>query len=742
MMKSTRMKVTLWAGLCHVSAMALFIVYLAMTQSAIMRPSSHTASNALIWQTVGIGAALTILSLVLLWFVAGQVTRPIKRIVHIAQMMAKGDLSQQADIAGRTNSGPPGSRRPQTVGHPLHPGRHSVRNARGDGEIGQLAHALSDLGDILKAKVEAAEQIAQGNLDVDIPMASDADALGHALAAMKDSVRALSLDTGGLVVAVAENRFDFRVDATSHQGDFRKIVEGTNATLDAIAGPLHVAAEYVDRIAQGDVPGEITEEWGYFNEIRDSLNRCIATMNSAIGEINVVIQGAFQGKLDARGDPSKFQGAWRELIASVNYSLDSIVKPINVAADYFACIAAGDIPERITEEYQGDLKAIKDNLNACIDAINQLVADANALTEAAAKGQLNIRADATSHQGDFRKIVEGMNATMDAMIVPMHAASESMSCVARGDLTVQTNGSYQGDYAILGDSIDNMVRDLREMAMQMQEGAMNITSATAEILASASQMSSTTQQQASAVSQITSTVEEIRTSAEQVAQRAQSLADAAEKAVLAAQSGLDAADEATGGMDVIRQKVESIAGNILSLSEQTQQIGDIIDTVTDIADQSNILALNAAIEAAQAGDAGKGFRVVADEVRSLAEQSRQAAAQIKVILGDIQKATNLAVIATEQGTKHMGVGSELVRRTEQAIRELSETLQVSTQVAQQIMVGVQQQTVGLDQIAIGMADINQATQQSAAGAQQSEKASHDLNELAAVLKEVVAQYRL
>lgn len=129
------------------------------------------------------------------------------------------------------------------------------------------------------------------------------------------------------------------------------------------------------------------------------------------------------------------------------------------------------------------------------------------------------------------------------------------------------------------------------------------------------------------------------------------------------------------------------------------------------------MALNAAIEAVQAGEAGKGFRVVADEVRSLSEQSRQAAAQVKVILGDIQKATNLAVMATEQGTKGVQAGSDLVSRTAHTIAELQSVVVESAQAAQQTVAGVELQTIGLDQIAIGMSDINQAAQQSAVGAQ-------------------------
>ncbi len=283
---------------------------------------------------------------------------------------------------------------------------------------------------------------------------------------------------------------------------------------------------------------------------------------------------------------------------------------------------------------------------------------------------------------------------------------------------------------------------LREMVKRLQTSANQVTASSAEILAASTQTASTTREQAGAVNQITSTVQEIKASAEQVAQRAQGVAESASQAAQVAHKGNQAVSAAIGGMQDIEQKVQVIAENILALSEKTQQIGDIIDTVSDIAGQSNILALNAAIEAAQAGEAGKGFRVVADEVRNLSEQSRQAAAQVKVILGDIQKATNLTVMATEQGTKGVNAGSELVARTAETLSELGQVVETSAQAAQQIVAGVEQQTIGLDQIAIGMNDINQAAQQSAAGAQQSQKAAQDLAQLAKQLKDAVAQYKL
>jgi PAS domain S-box-containing protein len=281
---------------------------------------------------------------------------------------------------------------------------------------------------------------------------------------------------------------------------------------------------------------------------------------------------------------------------------------------------------------------------------------------------------------------------------------------------------------------------LREMVKRLQSSAIRVTESSAQILAASTQSASTTREQASAVNQITSTVQEIKTSAEQVAQRAQGVAESATQSAQVAQKGKQAVSAAIGGMEEIQQKVQVIAENILALSEKTQQIGDIIDTVSDISGQSNILALNAAIEAAQAGEAGKGFRVVADEVRNLSEQSRQAAAQVKVILGDIQKATNLTVMATEQGTKGVNAGNELVIRVAETIGELGLAVERSAQAAQQIVAGVEQQTIGLDQIAIGMTDINQAAQQSASAASQSQKAAQDLTQLAEQLRDAVAQY--
>lgn len=269
----------------------------------------------------------------------------------------------------------------------------------------------------------------------------------------------------------------------------------------------------------------------------------------------------------------------------------------------------------------------------------------------------------------------------------------------------------------------------RGITRQLQESAGLLSSSAAEILATTSQLAAGATETNTAVSETTTTVEEVKQTAHLVSEKARQVLDSARKAAEASQSGEQSVDDAIEGMRHIQTQMEAIAESIVQLSEQSQSIGEIILVVSNLAEQSNLLAVNAAIEATRAGEQGKGFVVVAQEVKSLANQSKQATNQVRAILADIQKATGSAVLATEQGNKAVDYGVKQSTDAGEVIRLLSASIAEASDAATQIAASSHQQMVGMDQVATAMENINQASSQNAAGAKQAEGAAQSLHDL-------------
>ena len=271
----------------------------------------------------------------------------------------------------------------------------------------------------------------------------------------------------------------------------------------------------------------------------------------------------------------------------------------------------------------------------------------------------------------------------------------------------------------------------------VRDAAARLSGSVAEILATTTQQATGARQQSAAVTQTVSAVDEVLQSAEQAAQRARSMSDLGQRSLDAGRSGRRAVDETSAALETVKEQVEVLAESILSLAEQAQAIGEIIASVNDIAEQTNLLALNAAIEASRAGEHGRGFSVVASEIKTLADQSKKATTQVRQILGDIQKATNSAVMATEDGTKSVNATIKLMGQAGDTIRTLSDALEKSSQSADQIAAAANQQTIGMSQIHQAMKNIDQVTTQSIAATRQVDNAVQDLNQAGVRLKELM-----
>jgi methyl-accepting chemotaxis protein len=330
-----------------------------------------------------------------------------------------------------------------------------------------------------------------------------------------------------------------------------------------------------------------------------------------------------------------------------------------------------------------------------------------------------------------------------SIATPLRAATAVAQRVAAGDLTVRTDVEGRSDeVGELQRTFQTMLVNLRETNRELREGHGVLASSASEILATISQVAASAAETATAVSETSTTADEVKQTAHLSSQKAKAVQDTSQKTTVVSEAGRTAVAETLEGMKHIREQMESIAECVVRLSEQGQTIGEIIATVNDLADQSNLLAVNAAIEASRAGEYGKGFGVVAQEVKSLAEQSRQATTQVRTILMEVQKATSAAVLATEQGSKAVAAGVKQATDAGESIRTLTSSVGEAAQAAVQIAASSQQQLVGMDQIAAAIANIRQATTQNMAGSKQLEASAQVLKDLGGRLKVLVERQRI
>lgn len=320
--------------------------------------------------------------------------------------------------------------------------------------------------------------------------------------------------------------------------------------------------------------------------------------------------------------------------------------------------------------------------------------------------------------------------------------SAHVSEIAAGDLTKRIRIENNDELSLLGKDLNLMTENLANVSKEITKATHNMMASLDEVKNAIESQSSGASEQAASINQITATLEEIEKSSNQTLEKAKKLGDISQLTKEKSQKGLDAVDQSVNGMSTVRNKVQIIAQTMLDLSNQSKQIGEITGLVNTLAQQSKMLALNASIEAAKAGEAGKGFAVVAAEVKTLAEQSEQATAQVQKILQDISHATEKAVMAVEEGTKGVDEGTQLVEKTGEIVRGLNEVVHETSAASQQISAAVRQESVGIEQITSAMGEINKVTTSFVASVKQTDEAIGSLLKIAQSLKEHIEVYKI
>ena len=723
--------------------------------------------------------------------------------------------------------------------------------------------------------VEVAGKVAAGETGMVIDVKSS-DETGVLMAAMKEMVeriRALVADADMLSEAAVNGKLAARADASKHGGDFQKIIQGVNDTLDAVIGPLNVAAEYVDRISKGDIPPRITDSYnGDFNEIKNNLNNCVDNINALVTDANMLADAAVHGKLATRADASKHQGDYRKIILGIDETLDRIVGFIDdmpapamaIDNDYnvlyinkmgaqvgnrqpkdlmgtkcydhfktsdcgtakcactgamqggrpassetdahpgtlnldiaYTAVPVRDLEGKVVGAFEfvtdqtavrqamrtaekiktfqdnevakllaglevlargnmefklavepgdadtAEVKQIFDRLTAavstCRDAVDAMATDAGMLVKAATEGKLATRADVSRHQGEYKKIVQGVNDTLDAVIGPLNVSAEYVDRISKGDIPPKITDSYNGDFNTIKNNLNLLIEAMNEVTSAAEEIAKgNLQVQVKERSAQDKLMQALT----SMVSGITEVVHNIIEASNQVASGSRQMSNTAEQISQGSTEQAASAEEASSSMEEMAstikqntdnaQQTEKIALKSASDAMESgsavaqtvnamKEIAGKISIIEEIARQTNLLALNAAIEAARAGEHGKGFAVVASEVRKLAERSQTAAGEIsKLSASSVEVAETAGILLTK----------------------LVPDIKKTAELVQEIAAASVEQNSGADQVNSAIQQLNQVIQQNAGAAEEMSSMSEELSSQSEQLASTIAFFRV
>jgi methyl-accepting chemotaxis protein len=329
-----------------------------------------------------------------------------------------------------------------------------------------------------------------------------------------------------------------------------------------------------------------------------------------------------------------------------------------------------------------------------------------------------------------------------SMTKPLRSLKNVAVRIADGDLTTDVAVESRDEVGALAGSFQRMVVRLREMVGTLKSASQELAIAAEQLSDHTRSQSALLEQQASGVAETSSTTRELEQTSSLAASRAASVLEVARRAAEMSEAGRESAEKSAGELGRIQASVEAIIGQSSGLLEQARQVGDIVETVRDLATQSHVLSLNASIEAAKAGEAGKSFGVVAQEVRALAEQSGEGASRIGKIVEGILSAVQGTRDMTESSARDMTGSLAKVRSSGENLREIGAIVRETSDAALQIASAVQQQSTGIGQIASAMRDLDKGMEENVGRIRNLEVSVQRVAETATRISQIAQEFKV
>ncbi len=554
--------------------------------------------------------------------------------------------------------------------------------------------------------VGAAKKIAAGDTDIDLKINTrdEVGMLAGAFDEMVASIRKLIADANMLSEAAVAGEFDIRADAEKHQGDYRKIVEGVNATLDTVVEKVFWYEGLLDSIPFPISVTDMDMNWTFVNKPveqmlkikrRDVLGKQCSNWNAGICNTeNCGIARLRNGQLQTQFEQM-----------NMNFQVDStyIYNTKGEKVGHIELVQDVTAKARSTEYSANEVAKLAHNLKQ--------------LKEGDLKLQFNVgEGDQYTVQDreNFEEINRNFKEAVDAISGYIDEMAYVLGSFAERDLTQEITREYRGDFVTLKESINHITNAMNELLL-------DISLAADQVAAGSGQVSQGNQAISQGATQQASSIEELTASLNLVAEQTHENAENSKKSNEMAMGARMAAVEGNDQMKNMLKSMEKI-------NESSENISRIIKVIDDIAFQTNILALNAAVEAARAGVHGKGFAVVAEEVRNLAARSANAARETTELI--------------EESIRTVGEGARIAQSTAGALEKIVDSVNNTVKLGEGIAAASAEQAAGISEINQGVEQMSQVVQMNSATAQEGAAASEELSGQAELLKEKIGSFQL
>ncbi len=517
---------------------------------------------------------------------------------------------------------------------------------------------------------KAADEIAKGNLNVNLRVNSkdEIGLLTSSFITLRDTILKLTGEINIMSTELDNGDLDAKIPENIFTGEYKGVAVAINKTTQSLIDDHLLVLKSYNEFGVGNFKVDLKQYPGKKAIANEMFNTLKSNLQSVNKDVTKLINAAIEGKLETRVDTANYKGDWKELTNGLNQLLQAVHDPINEANQVLTALSSGNFAVSVNKDYKGSFALMMKSFDKMITSISSYISE----------------------------------------------ITEVLATISEGDLRKSITREYEGQYNQIKTSINNIVNTLRSTISEIKGSADTVLSGAKQISETSMDLANGATNQASSIEELNASIITINEQIMENAQKTQDANSLSKKSIQGAEHG----------NEEMAKMLQSMEG----IKEASKSISKIIKTIDEIAFQTNLLALNAAVEAARAGEHGKGFSVVAEEVRSLAIRSQQAAKDTTQLI--------------EDAISRVNGGTNIATQTAEALKNIVADINAISEIMNAISIASKEQAESISQVSLGVNQISQVVQSNSSTSEESAAAAEELDSQAEFLAQMVANFKI